>query len=81
MKIDIKSESFHMKLVVPSSLVFNRCMAWLWKRLLRKEFSEEISGKEWRKLLRTVRKMVRRYRGMPLVEVEEKSGDHVYIFF
>lgn len=80
MKIDIKSGDFHMKLPLPSSLAFNRLTAYFGKKALTHSPQPEIPPEKIEELFALLRKMSKKYPGLPLVEVEEQNGDYVYIY-
>lgn len=77
MKIKIKTKDLKLTLPVPTFLINKKVVRYILKNIT--DSSSEFSEEQCRKIAKVLKKYVRKYKGLKLLEVEESNGDIVEI--
>lgn len=82
MRIQVKSQGYHIVIPVPTNLVFGKGTVWFANHVARKYAQEEmkdIPPEALEALFAEFRRIKRKYGHWDLVEVKSSSGDEVLI--
>jgi hypothetical protein len=77
-----EQEGKKINIAIPTGMVLNRLTAFAAKKCIAKYDKSDnvnISAADINRLFYEIKKFKRKHPGLPLVEVESKNGDRVYI--
>lgn len=77
MQLNIKTEGFRLRLILPTWLVLNRLTLSIALRAAHRVLP--LSSEERSQLLRQCRQLRRAYRGVPLVDIRTSAGENILI--
>lgn len=82
MRVQVRGDGHNLNIILPTRLVFSRCMVWLANTVGRKyaaDAMENISPEALEALFAEFRRIKSQYGAWDLVDVESADGDRVLV--
>ncbi len=79
MKIHVESTEKNIHLSVPNQLIFNRLSASMIAKQIKLEDTFNLDKQTMKKMMKLLRKMTKKYKGLCIVEVCSAKGEKVEI--